>query len=42
MLKNLAVSLGVTPDFYPSSALQIMEHGMAIPVQAAVENEEKS
>ncbi|WP_457558915.1 4Fe-4S dicluster domain-containing protein [Candidatus Harpocratesius sp.] len=37
MLKNLAVSLGVTPDFYPSSTLQIMEHGMAIPVQAAVE-----
>lgn len=37
MLKNVSVSLGVTPDFYPDSARAIMENGMAIPVQSAVE-----
>ncbi len=36
LLKNLSVSLGVSPDFYPDSSRTIMENGMAIPVQPAI------
>jgi len=35
-LKNAAVAAGATPEFYPESARTIMENGMAIPVQPAI------
>lgn len=37
LLKNVSVSLGVTPEFYPESTRTIFDCGMSIPVQAAVE-----
>ncbi|MHA1519061.1 MAG: 4Fe-4S dicluster domain-containing protein [Promethearchaeota archaeon] len=37
LLKNVSVSLGVSPEFYPSSTRAVLDCGMAIPVQPAVE-----
>ena len=40
-LKNVSVSLGVSPDFYPDSTRTVMENGMAIPVQAAINQKKR-
>ena len=42
LLKNVSVSLGVSPEFYPSSTRAVLECGMAIPVQPAVEKRRES
>lgn len=36
LLKNISVSLGISPPFYPESTKVIYDNGMAIPVQDAI------
>jgi heterodisulfide reductase subunit C len=37
LLKNYAVAAGKAPAYYPNTAKTIMDNGMAVPVQAAIE-----